>query len=104
MSKAGNITPPTREAGTKTLCKPLMRPTPDGRMMDTHQYSAHSILVRAVAAGMLAAGALIVAFQFADAQSTPAPVAITLAVHAAELVPASDLTRQAQPSGLHRGD
>jgi len=72
--------------------------------MDIQQYSAHSILVRAVAAGMLAAGALIVAFRFADAQSTPAPVAITLAVHAPELVSASDPIRHVQLSGPGQAD
>jgi hypothetical protein len=70
--------------------------------MDIQQYSAHSILVRAVAAGMLAAGALLLAFRVADAQSAPAT--ITLAVHASELTRASEFIGPAQVIESHRAD
>jgi len=103
MSKPDNITPPSkREAGTKTLRKPLIRPTPDRRAMDIQQYSAHSILVRAVAAGVLAAGALLLAFRVADAQS--APGTFTSAVHAPELTRASEFIVHAQAIKSRRAD
>jgi membrane fusion protein, multidrug efflux system len=70
-------------------------------MMAIEQYSAHSILVRALAAGMLAAGALVVAFRFADAQTaapagTLAPAVITLMVHPQELTRSSEFIGRAQ--------
>jgi len=72
--------------------------------MDIQQYSAHSILVRAVAAGVLAAGALILAFRVADAQSAPAPVGITLAAHAPELTRASGFIRHPPAIESRRAD
>jgi hypothetical protein len=69
-------------------------------MMAIQQYSAPSILV-ALAAGMLATGAVIVAFRFADAQTvrpagTPAPAAMILAVHPQGLPRASEFIGHVQ--------
>jgi hypothetical protein len=55
-------------------------------MAATERYSVSFILLRAVAAGMLAAAGLFVALTFADAQGpsltgAPARAVITLAVH-----------------------
>jgi hypothetical protein len=57
-----------------------------GRMTAVEQYSVSFILVRAIAAGMLAAAGLFVALTFADAQGPslagpPAPAVIALSVH-----------------------
>jgi hypothetical protein len=72
--------------------------------MDIQQYSAHSILVHAIAAGMLAAGALLVAFRVADAQSAPAPSVINLAEHAPELTRASEFIGHVRASATRRAD
>ena len=70
-------------------------------MAAIQQYSPSSILVRALAAGVLAAAGLIVAFRVADAQGTsppgaPAPAVITLTVHPQELTRASEFIGHVQ--------